>query len=95
MLICSTGASAIAVPGEIAGYWEAHQRFGKLKWSELFQEAIKLAEEGYEVNSALAGAINSKRSIIMDPSYNLKYCLNIHSRFDNLRENSTTKCSLT
>jgi gamma-glutamyltranspeptidase/glutathione hydrolase/leukotriene-C4 hydrolase len=36
------GGVAIAVPGEIKGYWKAHQMFGKLKWNKLFQPAIEM-----------------------------------------------------
>lgn len=41
----------MATPGEIAGLWEAHQKFGKLKWSRLIQPAIELAEKGIPLNS--------------------------------------------
>lgn len=37
------GGIAVAVPGEIKGYWELHQKYGKLKWSELFKPIIALA----------------------------------------------------
>jgi gamma-glutamyltranspeptidase len=29
------GVRAAGVPGTVMGLWEAHQKFGKLKWSEL------------------------------------------------------------
>ena len=41
------GAKAPGVPGTVAGFWEAHQRFGKLPWRKLVEPAIKLAEQGF------------------------------------------------
>ena len=40
------GATAVAVPGVVAGMALAHERFGKLKWRELVTPAAKLAEKG-------------------------------------------------
>ncbi|XP_038058647.1 glutathione hydrolase 1 proenzyme-like isoform X1 [Patiria miniata] len=65
----TSGGLAIGVPGEVAGYWTAHQRYGLLPWRDLFQPSIKLAEDGYVVGKALAGAIRVRESVIKgDPS---------------------------
>lgn len=59
----------MAVPGELAGYWDAHQTYGRLPWSRLVQPAIKLAENGVEVNSHLAMVLQLKAvSIKAEPS---------------------------
>ena len=43
------GGLSIGVPGEIKGYWEAHRLFGSMKWSDLFQPAIELCRNGFEI----------------------------------------------
>lgn len=43
------GAKAAGVPGTVMGLWEAHKRFGKLKWSELLTPAIGYAQSGFRV----------------------------------------------
>ena len=40
------GASAVAVPGVVAGMALAHERFGRLPWRELVAPAVQLAREG-------------------------------------------------
>lgn len=44
------GATAVAVPGVVAGMGLAHERFGRLPWRELLQPAIGLADEGLLVD---------------------------------------------
>ena len=43
------GARAAGVPGTVMGLWEAHQKFGKLPWSELLTPAIGYAKNGFDV----------------------------------------------
>ena len=44
----------MGVPGELAGLWAAHQRFGKVPWSELVSPVTKLALDGFVIDSYLA-----------------------------------------
>lgn len=43
------GAVTVSVPGAVDGWWTLHQRYGKLKWAELFESAIAYASEGVPV----------------------------------------------
>jgi gamma-glutamyltranspeptidase/glutathione hydrolase len=40
------GAVAVSTPGACDAWWTLHQRYGRLKWAELFQPAIHMAEAG-------------------------------------------------
>jgi gamma-glutamyltranspeptidase / glutathione hydrolase len=44
---------AIGVPGTVAGLYMAHQKYGKLSWSELVQPAIDLAKRGFAMSWGL------------------------------------------
>jgi gamma-glutamyltranspeptidase/glutathione hydrolase len=48
------GAVTVSVPGAVDGWWMLHQRYGKLKWAELFEPAIQLAEKGAPVPDVIA-----------------------------------------
>ena len=48
----------VGTPGTVRGLALAHQRFGRLPWKELVLPAVRLAEEGFAVNDALAGSLN-------------------------------------
>lgn len=58
-LKASRGPFSIGIPGELAAYWKAHQMFGKLNWSELFDETIGLAENGSPLVEHLAFALRA------------------------------------
>lgn len=44
------GGKSVGVPGNVALMAKAHARWGRLPWADLFQPAIRLAEDGYAVN---------------------------------------------
>ena len=41
------GGLAAGVPGTVAGFWAAHQRFGKLPWADVVAPAVRLAADGF------------------------------------------------
>jgi gamma-glutamyltranspeptidase / glutathione hydrolase len=55
----SYGHKIVGVPGTVRGMALAHERYGKLPWKILVMPAVKLAEEGYIVDAALAASLNS------------------------------------
>jgi gamma-glutamyltranspeptidase/glutathione hydrolase len=56
-LDAALGGRPVGVPGVISALWKQHQKFGRLEWAALFQPAIRLAEEGFEVSPRLHNAI--------------------------------------
>lgn len=60
----TVGALASGVPGSVAGMTEALARYGALSLAEVMQPAIRLASEGFIVDSALARDIAGERSLI-------------------------------
>ncbi|CAH1650517.1 Cephalosporin acylase / Gamma-glutamyltranspeptidase [Hyphomicrobiales bacterium] len=52
-----TGAAAVAVPGALAGWCEALQRFGKLPLGDVMAPAIQLAARGFAVTPYLVDCI--------------------------------------
>ena len=52
------GATAVAVPGNLAAWCAIHQRWGKLPLADVMDPAIRLAERGFVVTPYLEGAIS-------------------------------------
>ena len=48
------GGTAVAVPGVPMGLWEIHQRYGKLRWTALFEYPLRLAQRGFRVSGEWA-----------------------------------------
>ncbi|OXA60414.1 Gamma-glutamyltranspeptidase 1 [Folsomia candida] len=56
--ISARGPLAVAVPGELKGYWEMYQRHGGgVPWSRLVQPTITLCEQGFNVSRHAANAL--------------------------------------
>lgn len=51
------GAAAVTIPGCVGGWWALHQKDGKLPWARLFEDAIRIAREGYPASRGLWRAI--------------------------------------
>ncbi len=49
-----TGTASVAVPGVALGLWEAHARWGTIRWSDLLTPAARLARDGVVLNEAQA-----------------------------------------
>ena len=73
------GGQAVGVPGTVAGFWKAHQRFGRLPWEELVNPAIKLAEEGFLPAKILVDDIQSMKDWFKDKTNFSKYFLSINT----------------
>ncbi|XP_060566040.1 glutathione hydrolase 1 proenzyme-like, partial [Ruditapes philippinarum] len=53
------GGKAIAVPGEIQGFYEAWKIGGRLPWKQLFLPTINLCRKGITIGKALRRAITN------------------------------------
>tara|TARA_R110002051_G_scaffold325867_1_gene432558 strand:- start:93888 stop:95579 length:1692 start_codon:yes stop_codon:yes gene_type:complete len=60
------GATAVGVPGSIAGIIEVHKKFGKLSLKEIISPVIELAERGVVVTADQAKRLANYRSVFME-----------------------------
>lgn len=60
--------SALTVPGAVDGWRMAHERYGKLPWERLFEDAIEYATGGIPVAESLARWIRRDRDLLADSS---------------------------
>ncbi len=61
------GAVTVSVPGALDGWWTMHQRYGKLKWSELFEPAIGYCEAGTPVPQIIGAALKRNMAAFLRP----------------------------
>lgn len=64
-----SGIAAGGVPGLVAGLEKLHREHGKLSWQKIIQPAIRLAKQGFAVNTELSTALKfSEKNLAQFPS---------------------------
>ncbi len=60
------GGLSVGVPGNIALMAKVHAKWGKLPWARLFEPAIRISENGFQVTPLLASRLNQLKKIWAD-----------------------------
>ena len=67
------GGRSVGVPGTPRLLEEAHKKWGKLPWAKLFEPAISVAENGFNMSPRLVGLIAKDRFLSRDPNAKALY----------------------
>lgn len=62
------GGRSVGTPGALRVLEAAHKQHGKLPWAQLFEPAIKLAEQGFAISPRLAALIEQDKYLARDPT---------------------------
>jgi gamma-glutamyltranspeptidase / glutathione hydrolase len=68
-MIPSRGALPVSVPGVVDGWFELHNRFGKLPINEVLAPAIKYCREGFPVSQVIAYYWNASEFLGENPNF--------------------------
>ncbi|WP_234402342.1 gamma-glutamyltransferase [Oceanobacillus damuensis] len=58
--------AANTVPGTVDAWWALHKRYGKLEWSQLFEDAIHYAESGFPITEKVSGYVQDKAELLSE-----------------------------
>ncbi|MGL4490934.1 MAG: gamma-glutamyltransferase family protein, partial [Rhizobiaceae bacterium] len=61
------GGRSVGVPGTPRLLEAAHKKWGKLPWAKLFEPAIQIAENGFNISPRLAGLLAKDKFLKNDP----------------------------
>ena len=61
------GGRSVGIPGTVRMLEVVHQRHGKLPWPQLFEPAITLADEGFNVSARLNALLQTELHLKKDP----------------------------
>ena len=68
--LSTTTHLASGVPGTVDGMLKAHKKYGKLKFAELIQPSIDLAENGFHLSSSQASSLKANRENFINRNSN-------------------------
>ncbi|MBB5687290.1 gamma-glutamyltransferase family protein [Sphingobium boeckii] len=75
------GALSVSVPGAVDGWWTLHQRYGQLKWAELFEPAIAYAEGGVPVPDIISHYMRRAMANFLKPGMGIEETANAVKTF--------------
>lgn len=64
---------AVAVPGEVAGWWALHEAHGRLPWADVVAPAVSLARDGFTVGELLPFRLQRFERLRQAPSVTALY----------------------
>ena len=80
-VIPSRGAVSISTPGALDAWWTLHQRYGRLKWAEILEPAIHLAETGVPVPQIIGYYIKRGLASFVRPGSGVEETVNAMHTF--------------
>jgi gamma-glutamyltranspeptidase/glutathione hydrolase len=75
------GAVTVSVPGAVDAWWQLHRRYGKLRWSELFDSAIAYAEGGVPLSPVVAYYMNRAMANFARPGVGIEEIANAQATY--------------
>jgi gamma-glutamyltranspeptidase/glutathione hydrolase len=75
------GAVTVTVPGTVDAWWRMHQRYGRLKWRELFEPAIAYAEGGVPLSPVVAYYMNRAMANFARPNMGIEEISNAQATY--------------
>ena len=57
---------SVTVPGAVKGWFEMHEKFGKLSIDEIFRHAIEICHEGFEVSTELHHSLSFHKDTLIE-----------------------------
>jgi gamma-glutamyltranspeptidase / glutathione hydrolase len=75
------GAVTVTVPGTVDAWWRLHQRYGSLRWRELFEPAIAYAEGGVPLSPVVAYYMNRAMTNFARPDAGIEEIANAQATY--------------
>jgi gamma-glutamyltranspeptidase / glutathione hydrolase len=75
-VIPKLGAISVSTPGALDAWWTLHQRYGRLKWAEVFEPAIHLCETGVPVPQIIGFYIKRNLAFFARPDSGVEEAAN-------------------